>query len=266
MTAPSIATDTNSSSLGSSGFLGGRSSFGRNSFGRSSISGGPTSLGSAFDTPRAMLLNRFAMSAYGHSSAPSEKENMLNGRDYRHFTDPELLEDRRWCKQAIERYNTATSAAFDIDMDGRMRLFRQILQPDRLVHMAEANNHPLGTIGSRILVEAPFKCDYGYNVHIADDVVIQAGCVISDPCPITIGRGTIIGPNVKFYGLGPDTRLDARVRNGSQGRLRGGRILIEEDCFIGGDVVILADVIIGRECIIEPGTVVSAVSSFLSLL
>ena len=107
----------------------------------------------------------------------------------------------------------------------------------------------------------PFKCEYGYNVHIADNVVIQAGCVIYDPCPVTIGRGTIIGPNVKFYGLGPDTRLDARVRNGSEGKLRGGKIMVEEDCFIGGDVVILPNVIIGRECVIEPGTVVSGVSA-----
>ncbi|KAH0009003.1 trimeric LpxA-like protein, partial [Aureobasidium melanogenum] len=242
ISAPSIMSDVNGGSLSHSS------------------GGASTSLGSAFDTPRPMISSRVAMKApigpY-HSTAPSEKENMLSGRDYRHFTDPELLNDRAWCKQAIERYNKASKPSFDIDMDGRMRLFRQILQPDRLLQLADSRNHPIGTIGSKILIEAPFKCEYGYNVHIADNVVIQAGCVMYDPCPITIGRGTIVGPNVKFYGLGPDTRLDARVRNGSEGKLRGGKIMVEEDCFIGGDVVIMPNVIIGRECVVEPGTVVS---------
>jgi acetyltransferase-like isoleucine patch superfamily enzyme len=244
--APSIISDTNGGSMSHSS------------------GGASTSLGSAFDTPRGMITTRIAMKpplGLFHSAGPSEKDNMLNGRDYRHFTDPELLNDRAWCKQAIERYNKAAKSSFDIDMDGRMRLFRQILQPDRLLRQGDSHNHPIGTIGSKILIEAPFKCEYGYNVHIADNVVIQAGCIIYDPCPITIGRGTIIGPNVKFYGLGPDTRLDARVRNGSEGKLRGGKILVEEDCFIGGDVVILPNVIIGRECVIEPGTVVSGVST-----
>lgn len=233
------------------------------SMGRSS-GGGSTSLGSAFDTPRAVLANRLAMNpplgAYP-SSAPSEKENMLSGKDYRHFTDPELLNDRAWCRLAIERYNKASKPSFDIDMDGRMRLFRQIIQPDRLLQPNDPRNHPVGTIGSKVLIEAPFKCEYGYNIHIADNVVIQSGCVMYDPCPITVGRGTIVGPNVKFYGLGPDLRLDARVRNGSEGKLRGGKILIDEDCYIGGDVIILPNVIIGRECVVEPGTVVSGVSS-----
>jgi acetyltransferase-like isoleucine patch superfamily enzyme len=228
-----------------------------------SSGGAGTSLGSGFDTPRGIIMSRNPMKAplgpY-HSTGPSEKENMLNGRDYRHFTDPELLTDRAWCKQAVERYNELAKSFFDIDMDTRMRSFRQILQPDRLLRQSDSRNHPIGTIGSKILIEAPFRCEYGYNVHIADNVVIQAGCIMYDPCPITIGRGTIIGPNVKFYGLGPDTRLDARVRNGSEGKLRGGKIMVEEDCFIGGDVVILPNVIIGRECVIEPGTVVSSVS------
>lgn len=245
LSAPSIMSDLNGGSLSHSS------------------GGASTSLGSAFDTPRPMISSRVAMKppiGPYHSSALSEKEKMLSGGDYRHFTDPELLNDRAWCKQAIERYNKASKPSFDIDMDGRMRLFRQILQPDRLLQLADSRNHPIGTIGSKILIEAPFKCEYGYNVHIADNVVIQAGCVMYDPCPITIGRGTIVGPNVKFYGLGPDTRLDARVRNGSEGKLRGGKIMVEEDCFIGGDVVIMPNVIIGRECVVEPGTVVSGVS------
>ncbi|TIA32887.1 trimeric LpxA-like protein [Aureobasidium pullulans] len=243
VSAPSIMTETNGGSLGHL------------------RCDGSTSLDSTFDTPSAALTNRLSPNpSLGASpfSGPSEKEKMLSGRGYRQFTDPELLNDREWCKAAIERYNKASKPSFDIDVDERMRLFRQILRPDRLLQLVDSHNHPIGTIGSKILIEAPFDCLYGYNIHIADNVVIQAGCIMQDPCSITIGRNSIIGPNVKFYGLGPDTRRYAGVQTNGERNLRGGKITVAEDCFIGGDVVIFPNVIIGRECVVEPGTVVSS--------
>lgn len=230
-----------------------------------SRSGGGTSLGSAFDTPRLMLSNRLGLNPASAPYPPSgatEKDNMLNGRDYRHFTDPLLGDERAWCREALEQFNNASKPFCGLDMDDRIKLFRKIVQPDRLLRLDDPRNHPVGELGSRIVVEAPFKCEYGYNVNIADDVVIQSGCEMYDPCTITIGRGTIVGPNVKFYGLG--SSLDPRIRNGSQGRLRGGKILVEEDCFIGGNVLILPNVTIGRESVVFAGTVVNKVSLTLS--
>lgn len=37
---------------------------------------------------------------------------------------------------------------------------------------------------------APFRCDYGKNIEIADDVFINYNCVILDVARVVIGRGT----------------------------------------------------------------------------
>ncbi|KAI7081343.1 hypothetical protein KC356_g9175 [Hortaea werneckii] len=81
------------------------------------------------------------------------------------------------------------------------------------------------------------------------------GCHMQDPCEISIGDRTIVGPNVKFYGITPS--IDPSVRNGGQGPVRGGAIQIGEDCFIGGDVVILPYRKIGKGATIGAGSVVT---------
>lgn len=182
---------------------------------------------------------------------------MLIGKPYRHFTDDQLIDERNDCRASLERFNNACRPSAGASSEERGRLFRAIVQPDR----ALKPNDPVGSCGSRVIVEAPFTCEYGYNINIGDDVVIQAGCVVLDPCKITIGSRTIIGPGVKFYGL--TMPVDPKVRNGSQGVAYGGTITIEEDCFIGGDVTILPNRTIKRGSIVGAGTIVSKVSSAL---
>lgn len=35
-------------------------------------------------------------------------------------------------------------------------------------------------------VEAPFRCDYGYNIELGEDVYINFGCTILDTCKVGI--------------------------------------------------------------------------------
>ena len=190
----------------------------------------------------------------------SDKEKMLIGKPYHHFIDSTLIGDRDYCRVALERFNNAARPSAGSSTGERSRLFREIVEPDRLLR---ANNkaEPIGSVGQRVLVEAPFTCDYGYNIHIGDDVVIGAGCTMLDPCKITIGNRSIIGPNVKFYGM--TVPIDPKMRSGSQGFAIGGTITIEEDCFIGGDVTILPNRTIRKGSIIGAGTVVSKVSAIV---
>jgi len=81
---------------------------------------------------------------------------------------------------------------------------------------------------------------------------------MQDACEIRVGDRTIIGPNVKFYGV--TTSVDATVRKGSRGTVQGGAIHIGEDCFIGGDVVILPYRKIGKGAVVGAGSVVTKVS------
>jgi len=104
-------------------------------------------------------------------------------------------------------------------------------------------------------VEAPIHIDYGTNVRPGANVFINFNCAIVDTCLVTIGSRTLFGPNVSlFSGSHP---LDPALRNGTQGPEMGKEIHIGEDCWLGGNVIILPGVRIGKGCTIGAGSVVT---------
>jgi acetyltransferase-like isoleucine patch superfamily enzyme len=105
-------------------------------------------------------------------------------------------------------------------------------------------------------IEAPLKIDYGFNVRLGAGCFINFNCVILDTCLVTIGARTLVGPNVSFFsGTHP---LDPAVRNGIKGPESGKELHVGEDCWIGGNVVILG-VTIGKGCTVGAGSVVTKV-------
>ena len=99
--------------------------------------------------------------------------------------------------------------------------------------------------------------DYGFNLRIGVGAFLNFNCTVLDSCLVSIGPRTLVGPNVSFYsGTHP---LDPEVRNGINGPEMGKEIHIGEDCWIGGQVVILSGVKIGRGCTIGAGSVVTRV-------
>lgn len=180
------------------------------------------------------------------------KEKMFSGQPYPHFSDPDLRKDRAACASLLERFNEAAKASeYCEDPERNGQLLRAVVAPLDL----QRRRHPVGSVGWRAIIEAPLTCDYGYNIHIGDDVVIGAGCVMLDPCKISIGNRTVIGPNVKFYGM--SMSMDYKLRQGGRSFAVGGPIIIEEDCFIGGDVIIMPNRTIKRGSVVGAGTVVS---------
>ena len=107
-------------------------------------------------------------------------------------------------------------------------------------------------------VEPPIQMDYGTNVKVASNVYMNVNCVFLDTCTTSIGSRTLIGPNVSFFsGTHP---LDPELRNGTAGPETGKEIHVEEDCWIGGNAIILPGVRIGRGASIGAGSVVTKVS------
>ena len=203
--------------------------------------------------------------SYNPNAQLSEKEKMLLGRPFLHFINPELLIDRQQCKGALERYNDAARSTSHVSPEERGRFFRAIVDPTARPEYGrreEPYAGPRGHIGRQSIVESPFLCDYGYNLHVGDDVVIQSGCYMQDACEIRVGDRTIIGPNVKFYGM--SASVDATARKGCRGNVQGGAIHIGEDCFIGGDVVILPYRKIGKGAVVGAGSVVTKVSFIIN--
>ena len=189
-----------------------------------------------------------------------EKEEMLAGRQYYPF-DKELVLERERCSAACWRFNNSTNPNNGVSPNERARLFREILQPREGVQISPTAISPVthtGQVGAEVVVEAPFTADYGYNIRIGKNVLVGRNCAIVDCCDVTIGDNTIIGPNVSIYTATLPT--DPKRRGGAKGTQYGKPVVIEEDVFIGANVVILPGVRIGKGTTIGAGSLVTKVS------
>jgi maltose O-acetyltransferase len=147
--------------------------------------------------------------------------------------DPTLVEDRRVARELTKQFNDMTQA----ESSEAQAVIKQLF----------------GAMGENCLIEMPFRCDYGYNIRIGDDVQMNFNCVFLDGCPITIGNRVLLAPNVQLYTASHP--LDPDVR--SSGLELGKPITIEDDVWIGGNTVVLPGVTIGRGAVIGAGSVVT---------
>jgi maltose O-acetyltransferase len=111
----------------------------------------------------------------------------------------------------------------------------------------------LGSVGLGARIEAPFHCAYGFNIHLGDKVFINAGGTFLDTTPITIGDGTMIGPNVQIYCA--EHHSDPELR--AAGLEIGKPVSIGRNVWIGEAAIILAGVTIGSDAIVGAGAVVT---------
>lgn len=188
--------------------------------------------------------------------ARTQKEEMLAGRQYYPF-DKELVLERERCSAACWRFNNSTNPNNGVSPNERARLFREILQPRDPIQISPTNASPVtnvGRVGENVVVEAPFVCDYGYNITIGQNVIIGRNCTILDTCEVKIGDNCHIGPNVSLYTA--SLPIDPKRRMGSKGPQLGKPITIEPDCWIGGGVTILPGRTVGRGSTVGAGSVV----------
>lgn len=103
--------------------------------------------------------------------------------------------------------------------------------------------------------------DHGLNFKVGAGTFLNFNLLVLDTCLITIGERVLFGPNVSLYGaIHP---LDPAIRQGMKGPEAGKEIHIEDDVWIGGSVMVLAGVRIGKGCTIGAGSVVTRVSGTL---
>ncbi|KAF7538250.1 hypothetical protein G7054_g3082 [Neopestalotiopsis clavispora] len=188
---------------------------------------------------------------------PTQKELMLRGESYKPF-DKELVLERERCSAACWRFNNSTNPNNGVSATERARLFREILMPKDPVHLSPAQTSPVtnqGRVGAECVVEAPFTCDYGYNISIGDNVFIGRNCTVLDARSVTIGKNVYIGPNVSLFTATLST--DPGQREGSKSLQYGKPIIIEDDAWIGGGAIILPGRRIGKGSTVAAGSVVS---------
>ncbi|KAJ2997363.1 hypothetical protein NUW58_g676 [Xylaria curta] len=189
-------------------------------------------------------------------SQATQKEEMLLGREYYPF-ESELVLERQRCSAACWRFNNSTNPNTGVSPTERSRLFREILNPREPIHLSPqiaSSTTRAGRVGQEVVVEAPFTCDYGYNITIGNNVMIGRNCTILDPVEINIGDNCIIGPNVTL--LGSTAFADPKKRMGSKSTQIGGHIIIDEDVLVGAGAIIQHGIRIGRGASISAGAVV----------
>ncbi|MEJ6782550.1 sugar O-acetyltransferase [Aminobacter sp. Piv2-1] len=162
--------------------------------------------------------------------ALSERDKMAVGEWYT-CLDPELDALRLTAAEAVFEHNS--------------------LPPAARGDIAPALRALLGSVGAGCRIEAPFHCPYGFNIHLGENVFLNAGCTILDTAPVRIGKGTMFGPNVQVYC--PEHHGDPVKRRA--GLEIGRPVTIGDNVWIGGGAILLGGIEIGDDAIVGAGSV-----------
>lgn len=176
--------------------------------------------------------NSFKQHEKMDDTAKTEKEKMAAGEFYSP-ADEILYNENRRAKDLTAKYNNTSPRA----TNERQELLRAIL----------------GHAGKNVCMEAPFQCDYGYNIFVGDNFYANVNCVFLDCAPIRFGDNVLVGPNTGFYT--PQHPIHPEDRK--KGIERALPITIGDNVWIGGSVTILGGVSIGDNSIIGAGSVVT---------
>lgn len=147
--------------------------------------------------------------------------------------EPERVRARARANALLARYNRTTSSD----------------EADRFEILGEL----FSRIGPGTVIEPPFHCDYGSNISVGDRFYANAGCVVLDCAPVTIGDRVQLGPQVQL--LAVSHPLDRAQR--AAGLEYGEPITIGDDAWLGGGAIVLPGVTIGEGAVVGAGSVVT---------
>ena len=159
----------------------------------------------------------------------TEKDKMIAGEVY-NCLDPDLEAVRQKAKELIRLYNLTEA------MPERQSILQQLL----------------GHIGENSIIEPPFYCSYGQNIHIGGLVFLNVSCTILDCNEVHIGNHVIIGPVVQIYTAAHLLQAKPRI----EGLEVAKPIVIEDNVWLRGGAILLPGVRIGRNAVVGAGAVV----------
>lgn len=157
---------------------------------------------------------------------------MLRGELYL-SDDPTLVADRARARDLIHRYNHSGQS----EQAERDRLLRSLL----------------GSVGDGVVIEPPFRCDYGSPISIGDGTFVNYDCVMLDVAPIRIGAACQIATRVQL--LAATHPIDPVARR--IGWEYGQPITIGDNVWLGGGVIVCPGVTIGDDTVVGAGSVVT---------
>lgn len=107
--------------------------------------------------------------------------------------------------------------------------------------------------GESVYIEAPFHCDYRWNIEVGENFFANYNLTILDVGKVKIGKNALLAPNVSIYTAGHPIHPDSR----NSGYEYGIPITIGDNVWIGGNAVIMPGVTIGNNVVIAGGSVVT---------
>ncbi|MEG2054502.1 MAG: sugar O-acetyltransferase [Oscillospiraceae bacterium] len=121
----------------------------------------------------------------------------------------------------------------------------------------------LGGHGNGLWITAPFYADYGENIYFGNNCEVNMNCTFLDANKIIIGNNALIAPNVQIYTAFHPTnainRFGTPMADGSFAfcKTQTAPVVIGDNVWLGGGVIILPGVTIGDNVVIGAGSVVT---------
>ena len=162
----------------------------------------------------------------------TEKEKMLSGELY-DALDEQLSLERTKARLLLNKLNFASAD----DSKTMIAILKELIP----------------NAGKDLWIQPPFYCDYGYNIDVGDKVFFNFNCVVLDVMKVSIGSRTLFGPNVQIYTATHPINSHQRATGLEYAK----PIVIGEDVWVGGSVVICPGVTIGNRSVIGAGSVVT---------
>ncbi|RVU37871.1 sugar O-acetyltransferase [Hwanghaeella grinnelliae] len=162
----------------------------------------------------------------------TELEKMRRGEAYCLF-DPELSRLRDAARRACNAFNTSEP----MEADGTSAILRDLF----------------GSAAGDFFIEVPFRCFYGFNIHMGRNAFINVNGVLIDTAPIRLGDDSMIGPGTVLA----CTDHDRDPQRRAAGMEWGKPITVGARAWIGANVTVLPGITIGADAIVGSGSLVS---------
>ncbi|MGO5073497.1 sugar O-acetyltransferase [Clostridium sporogenes] len=172
----------------------------------------------------------------------TEREKMLAGELY-DCGDSQLLSQWHRAKNLVRDYNQTNSE----NLEEKNRILTELL----------------GGRGGNLWITAPFFVDYGNNIYFGNNCEVNMNCTFLDDNKIIIGNNALIAPNVQIYTAFHPTNAQERFGEAKEDgsfefcKTQTAPVVIGNNVWIGGGVIIMPGVTIGDNVVIGAGSVVT---------
>jgi maltose O-acetyltransferase len=157
---------------------------------------------------------------------------MLAGELY-HADDDAIRAAHARARALCDRFN---AAPHDAD-DARDAILRELCR----------------SVGEGVVVRPPFRCDYGTNLSLGPGTFVNFDAIVLDVVDVTVGAACQLAPRVQL--LTATHPLDPGPRRA--GWESGAPIVLEDNVWLGGGVIVCPGVTIGADTVVGAGAVVT---------